>query len=139
MLARLSADYQPALAFFGPGRWLRLDTLGGLCLSQRPQAHHVRADGVALPFRDGTFDAVFSTATFHWIKDHDRLFTGIHRVLKAGGRLVSQCGGGPNLQKLYRRARQQRMTPKYRTYYEGWGDPWHVASPGRRSGKRDVS
>ena len=92
-------------------------------------AAYIRADGVALPFRDGTFDAVFSTATFHWIKDHDRLFTGIHRVLKAGGRLVSQCGGGPNLQELYRRAQQQRMTPKYRTYFEGWGDPWHFASP----------
>src|SRR5579872_1804276 len=30
-------------------------------------------------------DVVFSTATFHWIADHARLFTALHRVLKPGG------------------------------------------------------
>ena len=92
-------------------------------------AHYAQADGVRLPFADGLFDAVFSTATFHWIKDHDRLFGEIHRVLKPGGRLVSQCGGGPNLQALYRRAQQLRATPPYGRYFEGWDDPWHFAAP----------
>ena len=32
-------------------------------------------------------DLVFSTATFHWIKDHPALFAGIFRALRAGGRL----------------------------------------------------
>ena len=49
-------------------------------------------DGAALPFA-GIFDAVFSAATFHWIPDHDRLFASIYHALKAGGRLVAQCGG----------------------------------------------
>ena len=92
-------------------------------------ASYVQADGVELPFPEGAFDAVFSTATFHWIKDHDRLFGEVYRVLKPGGRLVSQCGGGPNLQQLYRRAQQQRTSPEYRKYFQGWGDPWHFASP----------
>ena len=92
-------------------------------------AEFAQADGAHLPFPDSTFDAVFSTATFHWIKDHDRLFGEIYRVLRPGGRLVSQCGGRPNLQELYRRAQQARMSPKYGEYFEGWGDPWNFASP----------
>jgi trans-aconitate 2-methyltransferase len=45
-------------------------------------------------------DVVFSTATFHWIADHDRLFKALHRVLKPRGRLVAQFGGGANLARL---------------------------------------
>jgi len=45
----------------------------------------------------GSADAVFSTATFHWIVDHDLLFSRIHSVLKPGGRLVAQCGGEGNV------------------------------------------
>src|SRR5262245_14427216 len=39
---------------------------------------------------DEPVDAVISTATFHWIGDHDRLFTRLKAALKPGGRLVAQ-------------------------------------------------
>ena len=65
--------------------------------------HFVQADGACLPFADA-FDAVLSTATFHWIRDHDALFASIYRALVPGGRLVAQCGGGPNLERLLDRA-----------------------------------
>ena len=42
-------------------------------------------------------DAVLSTATFHWVTDHDLLFRNLHDVLKPGGRLVAQCGGAGNV------------------------------------------
>jgi trans-aconitate 2-methyltransferase len=42
-------------------------------------------------------DAVFSTATFHWIVDHDRLFANLAAATRSGGRLVAQCGGAGNL------------------------------------------
>ena len=38
-------------------------------------------------------DAILSTATFHWIKDHDALFRNLASILKPGGRLASDCGG----------------------------------------------
>ncbi|MBK7861013.1 MAG: methyltransferase domain-containing protein [Archangiaceae bacterium] len=44
-------------------------------------------------------DVVFSTATFHWVMDHDALFRGLHRALKPHGRLHAQCGGFGNLQR----------------------------------------
>ncbi|HTV12789.1 MAG TPA: class I SAM-dependent methyltransferase [Acidimicrobiales bacterium] len=42
-------------------------------------------------------DAVLSTATFHWVMDHDRLFSNIRSVLREGGQLVAQCGGKGNI------------------------------------------
>jgi len=45
-------------------------------------------------------DAVFSTATFHWITDHDRLFTTLAGLLRPGGQLVAQCGGEGNIARL---------------------------------------
>jgi trans-aconitate 2-methyltransferase len=38
-------------------------------------------------------DAILSTATFHWIADHDALFANLASVLRPGGQLVAQCGG----------------------------------------------
>lgn len=42
-------------------------------------------------------DAVFSTATFHWVTDHDRLFVNLAGVLRPGGQLVAQCGAAGNI------------------------------------------
>jgi trans-aconitate 2-methyltransferase len=84
---------------------------------------YVLGDGAALPFAEA-FDAVFSAATFHWIPDHDRLFGSIHRALKAGGRLVAQCGGAGNLQRLYERARRLLESPRYKEWFASWSDPW---------------
>jgi trans-aconitate 2-methyltransferase len=87
-------------------------------------ASYVRADGAALPFT-GVFDAVFSAATFHWIPDHERLFRSIHVALKPGGRLVAQCGGAGNLQRLYARARNLMAEPRFSRYFAAWTDPWY--------------
>lgn len=48
---------------------------------------------------DAVADVVFSTATFHWVLDHDALFRGLYRALKPGGRLHAQCGGLGNLDR----------------------------------------
>lgn len=50
-----------------------------------------------LPLRAGSLGAVVSTATFHWVPDHDALFRELSRVLRPGGQLVVQCGGRGNL------------------------------------------
>jgi len=42
-------------------------------------------------------DAVLSTATFHWVTDHDRLFANLRAVMRTGAQLVAQCGGEGNL------------------------------------------
>jgi len=82
---------------------------------------YVLADGADLPFVDA-FDAIFSAATFHWIPDHDRLFRSLHTALKPGGRVVAQCGGAGNLERLYGRARTLMRSADYERYFSGWRD-----------------
>lgn len=45
-------------------------------------------------------DAVLSTATFHWVLDHDKLFRNLASVLESGGQLVAQCGAHGNITRL---------------------------------------
>ena len=45
-------------------------------------------------------DAILSTATFHWVSDHDALFRNLAAVLKPGGQLCAQCGGAGNIAKV---------------------------------------
>jgi trans-aconitate 2-methyltransferase len=45
-------------------------------------------------------DAIVSTATFHWISDHDRLFRNLAEVLRSGGVLQAQCGGRGNIASI---------------------------------------
>ncbi|MGH2635294.1 MAG: class I SAM-dependent methyltransferase [Actinomycetota bacterium] len=47
-------------------------------------------------------DAVLSTATFHWVRDHEALFRHLAAVLRAGGELAAQCGGHGNLASVAR-------------------------------------
>ena len=92
---------------------------------EAPGTHVVLADAAALPF-SRAFDIVFSTATFHWVPDHGALFRSIVMALKPGGRLVAQCGGGPNVALLHGRA-ERLMRTRYVPWFDGWRDPWYFA------------
>ena len=74
-------------------------------------------------------DAIFSTATFHWVLDHPRLFRALFACLTPGGRLVTQCGGGPNIARLRKRAEALLRSPRYRDKAPGWSNPWEFATP----------
>ena len=45
-------------------------------------------------------DAVLSTATFHWVLDHPRLFTNLASVMRPGAVLEAQCGASGNIEGL---------------------------------------
>jgi trans-aconitate 2-methyltransferase len=47
-------------------------------------------------------DAIVSVAAFHWIFDHQALFTNLARSLRPGGRLVAECGGQGNVAAVAR-------------------------------------
>ncbi len=72
---------------------VRLARFGG-------RIEYVVADlGQPLPITDPV-DAILSTATFHWVPDHDALFRNLAAVLRPGGRLVAQCGGAGNIESI---------------------------------------
>jgi SAM-dependent methyltransferase len=51
----------------------------------------------ALPFADGSFDAVFSNAALHWVRGQDEMMGEVRRVLAPGGRFVAEMGGLGNV------------------------------------------
>src|SRR5262249_55794115 len=57
-------------------------------------------------------DAVLSTATFHWVMNHDALFANLAAVLRPGGWLVAQCGGFGNIARFIEVARS--VDPNFR-------------------------
>lgn len=57
------------------------------------------ADGANFHFEE-PFDAVFSNAALHWIRDQRAAAACIWRALKPGGRLVAELGGKGNLSAL---------------------------------------
>jgi SAM-dependent methyltransferase len=54
-------------------------------------------DAEALPYARNTFDAVFSNAALHWVRDQDAMMADVRRVLKPGGRFVAEMGGHGNI------------------------------------------
>ncbi len=58
---------------------------------------YVRGDACALPFRDGSFDAICCFAALYLIQEPMRALDEIVRVLAPGGRvaLLSSCNRGP--------------------------------------------
>lgn len=88
---------------------------------------------------DPPVDAILSTATFHWIADHDRLFARLHAALRPGGRLVAQCGGAGNVGNV-----AEAIAAVAHPALAGWAGPWNFATPGEtrerlaRAGFTDV-
>lgn len=75
--------------------------------------------GQTIPL-DRPVDAILSTATFHWVPDHDALFANLAAALKPGGWLVAQCGGVGNIASI------QRVLA---TIGDGWLGPAHFETP----------
>lgn len=47
-----------------------------------------------------SFDAVFSNAALHWMKQADDVIDGVWRALKPGGRFVAECGGYGGVERI---------------------------------------
>jgi trans-aconitate 2-methyltransferase len=87
----------------------------------------VEADLQFLPF-DRAFDGIFGTASFHWVRDHDRLFHSLYQALRPGGWLCAQCGGHGNIAKLLARAAVLSSQPPYAQYLAAYDHPWEFAT-----------
>jgi trans-aconitate 2-methyltransferase len=73
-------------------------------------------------------DAILSTATFHWVADHDALFARLYDALVPGGRLVAQCGGAGNIAALQQAAERVGAREPFAASLAGWPGPWNFAS-----------
>lgn len=133
------------------GRLLALDRSWNMLMTARAnlrpafgdRVSYVQAALPAVPVA-GWADLVFSTATFHWIRDHQALFDAVFMALRPGGRLVAQCGGGPNLARAHALAEQVMRAAPFAPFFRDWPGVWEFASADitaarlRRAGFTDV-
>jgi trans-aconitate 2-methyltransferase len=71
-------------------------------------------------------DAVFSTATLHWVRDHARLWPRLAGALRPGGMLEVQCGGAGNIARVREaiEAAVAQVAPELAGF-----SPWTFAAP----------
>ena len=75
-------------------------------------------------------DLVFSTATFHWVLDHKRLFARLRAVLRPGGRLVAQCGGVGNVAQHAAAIEEVASRPGFAPHFsDAPAAMWNFAGP----------
>jgi len=92
----------------------------------RPQDEALVSDLVELELEDQV-DAIFSSAVFHWVLDHDALFSALRGVLRPGGKFASQCGGAGNIDRLRDVTREVQEREPYAGYFDGFEEPWNYA------------
>ncbi len=93
-----------------------------------PNVEVLQGDLCALDLGGRMIDAVFSTATFHWVKDHALLWRNLRGVLNDGGQLVAQCGGEDNIESVRRAYSEVAAREPFAEYVGDW-HPTHFASP----------
>lgn len=75
-----------------------------------------------------SYDAVFSNAALHWMKDAHGVVRSIHQALKPGGRFVAEFGGKGNVETI--------IQAIYEVFEEEYGidastlNPWYFPSIG---------
>jgi trans-aconitate 2-methyltransferase len=91
----------------------------------RGRARVWREDVLDLDF-DEPVEAIFSTATLHWVIDHDRLWPALARALRPHGVLEAQCGGEGNVARVHEVIEDvsRELAPEL----IGWS-PWTLPGP----------
>jgi trans-aconitate methyltransferase len=116
------------------GRLIAIDRSWNMLLTARANLRpefgtriaFVRVELPWMPFASWA-DLVFSTATFHWVRDHAALFAETFSALKPGGRVFAQCGGGPNLAGAHRLAEAVMHTAPFAKYFHDWSSVWEFS------------
>ncbi|WP_160717965.1 methyltransferase domain-containing protein [Chitinophaga solisilvae] len=69
-----------------------------------------------------TFDAIFSNATLHWVREKEKAIERMHAHLNKGGRLVIEMGGKGNVQSILTTL-EKVMAAHGHTYIPFWYFP----------------
>jgi trans-aconitate 2-methyltransferase len=92
----------------------------------RPQDEALVSDLTALEL-ERPVDAIFSSAVFHWIADHELLFRRLRATLKPGGRFAAQCGGAGNIADFRERTAEIAARDPYAAFLRDFEEPWNYA------------
>jgi len=73
---------------------------------------------------DKKFDAAFSTATLHWVKDHQKVLVGLKKHLNQNARILFQMGGFGNAEEVIRIVEAMILDKRWQNYFEGFVFPY---------------
>ena len=68
-----------------------------LAAAARARDLHVMEQDAHAPFGEAAFDAAFSNAALHWMRDPATVFAHLARALRPGGRVAAEQGGFGNV------------------------------------------
>jgi trans-aconitate 2-methyltransferase len=94
------------LARLPQGRLIALDGSTAMLAAARerfgedPRVTYVHANLEQPLSLEWDVDAIVSTSTLHWVRDHDALWGHLAGVLRPGGQLVVDCGGDGNIARV---------------------------------------
>jgi trans-aconitate 2-methyltransferase len=88
---------------------------------------------------DRKVDAVFSSAVFHWVLDHDLLFQRLAAVLRPGGAIAAQCGGAGNIDRLRAISDEVAAGEPFAPHFEGFNEPWNYAGAEETEARLEVA
>jgi trans-aconitate 2-methyltransferase len=91
--------------------------------SQYANLRFEQMDARELSF-ENEFDAVFSNAALHWVKDHLPVLCGIERALQPGGKLLLQMGGRGNARPFFVVVGRLIREDPWRQYFNGFIFPY---------------
>lgn len=113
----IALDASPQMVAFAGDRFADVDNV-----------EVMRADLSHLDLGGRKVDAIFSTATFHWLPDHDALWRNLRAAMKDGAPLVAQCGGAGNIASVLEIVEPLAQRDPYRQHIGGL-HPHNFASP----------
>lgn len=77
---------------------------------------------------ENQFDVVFSNATLHWIKDHQRLLQNVHRALRDDGRIRFDFAGDGNCSHFFSVVRDAITRDEFNSFFTAFEWPWYMPS-----------
>ncbi|HEY5914447.1 MAG TPA: methyltransferase domain-containing protein [Verrucomicrobiae bacterium] len=96
-----------------------------------------------LNFRE-QFEVVFSNATLHWVRDHQRLYRNVKQALRPEGVLRFNFAGDGNCSQFFRVIREAMLLDGISSCFDVFQWPWYMPVVGeydalvQRSGLRDL-
>ena len=100
-------------------------SLAQLCATRKLGIDVFVMDGQQLGLKR-RFDAVFTNAALHWMKQAEKVVEGVANALKPGGRFVGEFGGKGNVETI----RQALHGALGNRGIDPWSvDPWYYAEP----------
>lgn len=117
-----------------PGQVLGIDNSAAMigfaneAFSHVPNLRFEQVDARAMDYQ-AEFDAVFSNAALHWIRDHRPVLRGLAQALRPGGRCLIQCGGQGNAAGILACLDTLRTQPRWREAFSDFGMPYGFHGP----------